>query len=291
MIDGTRIGLDIAARPALRKLRRAGYAVPKSDSDADILDFVRRAGRTCFHPVGTCAMGTVVDAELRVHGVESLRVVDASVMPTIPRGNTNAPTIMIAEKAADLIRGLPPLPTRSLHQPAADCSLTHNDHPAVQDWRCPAHNDRAAGLLPGNSHRRRTDEPDVRSSPTRDLRSRREGEVTALERRTSAFNPGPTDSARSEWRPNASRATRRASSDDAGPLTPALLLRQERGHQARADAGFRSGRRLFHKGGPSAAFNTISVCRRTSLRAVVSRGFCCRRTCGSGWRRITWRGS
>lgn len=110
MIDGTRVGLAIAARPALRKLRTADYAVPKSDSDADILDFVRHAGRTCFHPVGTCAMGTVVDAELRVRGVESLRVVDASVMPTIPRGNTNAPIIMIAEKAADLIRELPPLP-------------------------------------------------------------------------------------------------------------------------------------------------------------------------------------
>jgi len=110
MIEGTRIGLEIAERPPLRKLRRAGYAVPKSGSDADILEFVRQAGRTCFHPVGTCAMGTVVDAELRVHGVERLRVVDASVMPTITRGNTNAPTIMIAEKAADLIRGLPPLP-------------------------------------------------------------------------------------------------------------------------------------------------------------------------------------
>jgi choline dehydrogenase-like flavoprotein len=110
MIDGTRIGLEIASRPALRKLRRADFAIPTSDSDADILEFVRRAGRTTFHPVGTCAMGTVVDAELRVLGVESLRVADASVMPTIPRGNTNAPTIMIAEKAADLIRGLPPLP-------------------------------------------------------------------------------------------------------------------------------------------------------------------------------------
>ena len=106
----TRIGLEIASRPALRKLRRADLAIPGSDSGADILEFVRRAGRTIFHPVGTCAMGTVVDAELRVLGVEGLRVADASVMPTIPRGNTNAPTIMIADKAADLIRGLPPLP-------------------------------------------------------------------------------------------------------------------------------------------------------------------------------------
>ncbi len=119
MIDGTRIGLEIGSRPALRKLRRADFAIPTSDSDADILEFVRRAGRTTFHPVGTCAMGTVVDVELRVLGVENLRVADASVMPTIPRGNTNAPTIMIAEKAADLIRGLPPLPHAAAWQARA----------------------------------------------------------------------------------------------------------------------------------------------------------------------------
>jgi choline dehydrogenase len=110
MIDGVRVALDVGSRPPLRKLRTADLAVPRSDSDADIVDFVRQRAHTLFHPVGTCAMGAVVDAELRVLGVESLRVVDASVMPTIPRGNTNAPTIMVAEKAADLVRGLPPLP-------------------------------------------------------------------------------------------------------------------------------------------------------------------------------------
>jgi choline dehydrogenase len=110
MIDGTRVALEIASRPALRTLRTADWAVPESDSDADLLDFVRRNTRTLFHPGGTCAMGAVVDSELRVHGLERLRVVDASVMPAVPRGNTNAPVIMIAEKAADLIRGLPPLP-------------------------------------------------------------------------------------------------------------------------------------------------------------------------------------
>jgi choline dehydrogenase len=66
---------------------------------------IERNATTLYHPVGSCAMGRVVDAELRVQGTESLRVVDASVMPTLVRGNTNAPTIMIAERASDLISG------------------------------------------------------------------------------------------------------------------------------------------------------------------------------------------
>lgn len=81
-----------------------------AQSDAEILDWVRRRAGSIFHPIGTCAMGlstdpmSVVDNRLRVHGVESLRVVDGSVMPRIVSGNTNAPIIMLAEKAADMIR-------------------------------------------------------------------------------------------------------------------------------------------------------------------------------------------
>ena len=105
MIEGVRIGLDIAARPALRAHVKSPNFVPASTSDADVWDYVRRYASTTYHPTSTCAIGGVVDVELKVHGVEGLRVVDASVMPSIVRGNTNAPTIMIAEKAADLIRG------------------------------------------------------------------------------------------------------------------------------------------------------------------------------------------
>jgi choline dehydrogenase len=80
-------------------------------TDAELEKFVRSVGAITQHPVGTCRMGTandanaVVDAELRVRGVQALRVIDASVMPNIPAGNTNAPTIMIAEKGADALKG------------------------------------------------------------------------------------------------------------------------------------------------------------------------------------------
>jgi choline dehydrogenase len=105
MLRGLKAVLDIVAQPALRAHQREPYNVPASESDADLTAWLEREVSTCYHPVGTCAIGTVVDPWLRVHGIEGLRVVDASVMPTIVAGNTNAPTIMIAEKAADMIRG------------------------------------------------------------------------------------------------------------------------------------------------------------------------------------------
>ena len=105
MIEGVRIALDIAAQPALRAHIKAPNFVPASRSDSDVWDYIRRYASTVYHPTSTCAIGPVVDNELKVRGVERLRVVDASVMPSLVRGNTNAPTIMIAEKAADLIRG------------------------------------------------------------------------------------------------------------------------------------------------------------------------------------------
>jgi choline dehydrogenase len=79
----------------------------QTKTDEDLLEFARNYGATIFHPSGTCKMGSdamaVVDAQLKVRGVENLRVVDCSIMPTLVSGNTHAPVVMIAEKAADLI--------------------------------------------------------------------------------------------------------------------------------------------------------------------------------------------
>jgi choline dehydrogenase len=76
-------------------------------TDDEILDWVKKAAGTTYHPVGTCKMGSdpmaVVDAQLRVHGMAGLRIADASIMPTLTSGNTNAPSIMIGEKAADMV--------------------------------------------------------------------------------------------------------------------------------------------------------------------------------------------
>jgi choline dehydrogenase len=109
LTTGMRITRTIFAAPAI-----AQHSVmetlpgPDVNSDDELADYSRRFGTTIFHPVGTCRMGegqaAVVDARLRVHGMGGLRVIDASVMPTLTTGNTNAPTIMIAEKGAAMIR-------------------------------------------------------------------------------------------------------------------------------------------------------------------------------------------
>ncbi len=95
---------EISAQPAFRPYAAEPYTVPAGDSDDARRAHIAKTTFPIYHPVGTCAIGSVVDSDLRVEGVEALRVVDASVMPTVPRGNTNAPTIAIAERAADLIR-------------------------------------------------------------------------------------------------------------------------------------------------------------------------------------------
>jgi choline dehydrogenase len=109
MLDGLRLTRDIARAPALSRYCRDPFVAPGSDEEGTLREHLARHSQTLYHPVGTCAMGSgpeaVVDSELRVYGVEALRVVDASVMPVVPRGNTNAPTIAVAERAADLIRG------------------------------------------------------------------------------------------------------------------------------------------------------------------------------------------
>lgn len=107
-IAGVRMMRDVIAQPAFDGIRGKELEPgPGNRSDGELKEWLKRAGGTTLHPVGTCKMGVdgdaVVDAELRVHGIERLRVADASIMPIISSGNTNAPTIMIGEKAADMV--------------------------------------------------------------------------------------------------------------------------------------------------------------------------------------------
>lgn len=119
MLDGLRMTLEISRMPALAPYCREAFVAPASDGEDDLVAHLRRRSQTLYHPVGTCAMGSVVDGDLRVLGAEGLRVVDASVLPDVPRGNTNAPTIAVAEKAADMIRGVAPATAGTAAAPAA----------------------------------------------------------------------------------------------------------------------------------------------------------------------------
>ncbi|MGL4543383.1 MAG: GMC oxidoreductase, partial [Polymorphobacter sp.] len=108
LVAGTRLTQRIMAAQPIRKYLHSEKYLTGKESDRELEQHIRSRADTIYHPAGTCAMGTggmaVVDPSLRVRGVEGLRVVDASVMPTLIGGNTNAPTVMIAEKTAHAIR-------------------------------------------------------------------------------------------------------------------------------------------------------------------------------------------
>ncbi|RYF77452.1 MAG: choline dehydrogenase, partial [Cytophagaceae bacterium] len=109
LLTGTKLALELNRSAAFAPLRERALIPADGASDEALMAHIRKIVETVYHPVGTCRMGSdanaVVDDQLRVRGIEGLRVVDASIMPTIVSGNTNAPVIMIAEKAADLILG------------------------------------------------------------------------------------------------------------------------------------------------------------------------------------------
>jgi choline dehydrogenase len=107
-VKAVRIAQSVMRAPALAPFKLTEQAPgPERRTDAEIIEWVKATAETTYHPVGTCKMGVdpmaVVDPKLRVHGIQGLRVADASIMPTLTSGNTNAPSIMIGERAADLV--------------------------------------------------------------------------------------------------------------------------------------------------------------------------------------------
>ena len=114
-IEGLKIAREIMQQAALKPFVLAERLPgPHAVTDEDLFEYGCANAKTDHHPVGTCKMGTgadaVVDLQLKVRGLEGLRVCDSSVMPRVPSCNTNAPTIMVGEKGSDMIRGLDPLP-------------------------------------------------------------------------------------------------------------------------------------------------------------------------------------
>jgi choline dehydrogenase len=137
LLTGMKTARELVAAKAMARICDTELAPgPHVRSDPEIALYLRESVGTLYHPVGTCAMGgharkaSVVDPELRVRGVRNLRVVDASVMPTVPRGNTNAPVIAIAERAADLIAGRAPL---APFDPAAGSAQLASVVPGIAD--------------------------------------------------------------------------------------------------------------------------------------------------------------
>lgn len=119
VVEGIKIGRRIVSNPAIaRYVSHEMNPGPQYRTDEDLLEFARINGQTTYHVIGTCKMGhdpmAVVDDELRVHGIAGLRVADASIMPTMVSGNTNAAVIMIAEKAADMIKAAATQPLRAV---------------------------------------------------------------------------------------------------------------------------------------------------------------------------------
>jgi choline dehydrogenase-like flavoprotein len=109
-VEGVKLMRDVMHQSAFKKyISREHLPGDDTRSDGDVENYIRRMGRTCYHPVGACKMGVdamaVVDPQLRVHGIAGLRVADSSIMPSLVSSNTNAPTIMIGERASDLLRG------------------------------------------------------------------------------------------------------------------------------------------------------------------------------------------
>ncbi len=110
LLDGTKLAFEVFRAAAFKPYLKEQHFPASIAHDEEVMEHIRKTLETVYHPVGTCKMGNdemaVVDANLKVHGLEGLRVIDASIMPTVVSGNTNAPSIMIGEKGADLIKGI-----------------------------------------------------------------------------------------------------------------------------------------------------------------------------------------
>jgi choline dehydrogenase len=149
-VRAVRIARAVMTAPAMVRMGVTEIAPGASRAVNDeILDWVRRAAETTYHPVGTCRMGqdavAVVDARLRVHGIAGLRVADASIMPTLTSGNTNAPAIMIGEKAADMVLGDAAARSESGTRARGRQGLPLPLNPAHLKGACQAHGDGADG--------------------------------------------------------------------------------------------------------------------------------------------------